>query len=271
MMRRFRMTAVAGLALAAAACDGDSMSSRFEPQGRRVFAVDASGNLLTFGTQNSETVRRVPVTGLRSGEVLLGIDFRPANGQLVGVGSSSRLYAVDTLSAVATPVGAAVLTPPLQGRDLGFDFNPVVDRIRVHGSSGLNYRIHPETGAVTADAVLSYAANDAAAGTAPQIAATAYTNSVAGATSTVLFAIDGSRDVLTRVDNPNGGVMATVGPLGVNTTLNAGFDIVGNEAYAAFTMNNQADLYTVNLTTGAATRVARIGIGVPIRAIAVAP
>ena len=274
MRRCFRMLAVAGLALAAAACDDDEgTGSRFEPQGRRIFAVDAAGNLLTFGSQNPQTVRRVAVTGLQSGETLVGLDFRPANGRLIGLGSSSRVYSVDTLSAVATVAGTAAFTPALSGAAFGFDFNPTVDRIRVHGSGGQNLRLHPETGVVAAtDAALSYMAGDAGAGTTPQISGTAYTNSVAGAASTILFAIDSNRDVLTRVGDANAGIMTTVGPLGVNTTTDAGFDIVGiNEAYASLTVGGQSELYTINLSTGAATRVARIGGGSPVRGIAVAP
>lgn len=52
----------------------------------------------------------------------------------------------------------------------------------------------------------------------PQIGGTAYTNSVAGATSTTLYAIDVARDVLVTLANPNDGIITTVGPLGVNTT-----------------------------------------------------
>lgn len=266
----------AALALSLAACEGDSTGSSFDPQGRRIFGVDAGGSLVTFGSQNPDDSRRVAITGLQPGETLVGIDFRPADGRLYAVSAASRIYVVDTLTAAATVVGSAPFTPALAGTSFGFDFNPTVDRIRVHGNAGQNLRVHPVTGAVAAtDTALTYVAGDAGAGTTPAITGTAYTNSVSGATSTVLFGIDSNRDVLVLVGAPNGGRMTTVGPLGVNTTADVGFDIAGpdatREAYVTLTEGTRSQLYTINLATGATTPLGRIGGSSPLRSIAVAP
>ncbi|HEY0154268.1 MAG TPA: DUF4394 domain-containing protein [Longimicrobium sp.] len=268
--------AVAALALTLAACDDSTGSSSFEPQGRRIFALDGAGNLVTFGSQNPGSVRSTPLSGLQPGETLVGLDFRPSNGMLVAAGSSSRIYRVDTLTAAATVIGSAPFTPALAGTAFGFDFNPTVDRIRTHGSAGQNLRLHPDLGTVAAsDTALTYLTGDAGAGTTPRIVGTAYTNSVAGATTTLLFGIDSNRDVLTLVGAPNGGRMTTVGALGVNTGDDVGFDIFGadaaREVYATLTVGSRSELYTINLTTGAATRVGQIGTSSPIRGIAVAP
>jgi len=269
------LLAAAALALTLAACD-DPTGSEFEPQGRRIFALDGAGNLVTFGSQNPGSVRRTALSGLQAGETLVGLDFRPNNGALIAVGSSSRIYRVDTLTAAAMVVGGSPFTPALAGTAFGFDFNPTVDRIRLHGSAGQNLRLHPDLGTVAAtDTALTYASGDQNAGTTPRITGTAYTNSVAGATTTVLFGIDSNRDVLTLVGAPNGGRMTTVGALGVNTTDDVGFDIFGpdaaREVYATLTVGSRSELYTINLTTGAATRVGQIGTSSPIRGIAVAP
>ena len=268
--------AAAALSLALAACDDDPTGSSFNPQGRRIFALDGAGNLLTFGSQNPDRVRRTTISGLASGETLTGIDFRPRDGRLIGLSSSSRLYTVDTLSAAAVAIGTAPFTPAVTGGVVGFDFNPTVDRIRVHAGAGQNLRLNPDNGAVAAiDTALTYVAGDAGAGTAPRIVATAYTNSVSGATATQLFGIDSGRDVLVLVGAPNGGRMTTVGALGVNTTDDAGFDIAGpdatREVYASLTVGSRSELFTINLATGAATRVGRIGVSSPVRGIAVAP
>ncbi|GAB2991992.1 hypothetical protein GCM10027184_52610 [Saccharothrix stipae] len=62
-----------------------------------------------------------------------------------------------------------------------------MDRIRLVTSKGQNLRLHPDTGAVAAtDGVLAHVDG----GSAPRVAAAGYTNSVAGATSTTLYAID---------------------------------------------------------------------------------
>ena len=269
------LVAIAALVLTAGACD-DPTGSSFDPQGRRIFALDGAGNLVTFGSQNPGEVRSTAITGLQSGETLVGLDFRPANGTLVAVGSSSRVYRVDTLTAAVTAVGSAPFSPVLAGTAFGFDFNPTVDRIRVHGSAGQNLRLHPDLGTVAAtDTALTYAPGDQGAGTTPRITGTAYTNSVTGASTTQLFGIDSNRDVLVLVGAPNGGRMTTVGALGVNTSDDVGFDILGadaaREVYAALTVASRSELYTINLTTGAATRVGRIGTSSPVRGIAVAP
>ncbi|HLL81626.1 MAG TPA: DUF4394 domain-containing protein [Longimicrobium sp.] len=270
-----RPLAFAALALALGACVDDPTGSSFEPRGRRIFALDGAGNLVTFGSQNPGSVRRTALTGLQAGETLVGLDFRPSGG-LFAAGSSSRIYRVDTLTAAATVVGSAPFTPALAGTAFGFDFNPTVDRIRTHGSAGQNLRLHPDLGTVAAtDTALTYRADDAGAGTAPRIVGTAYTNSVAGATTTQLFGIDSNRDVLVLVGAPNGGRMTTVGALGVNTSDDVGFDIFGGDAarevYATLTVGSRSELYTIDLTTGAAARVGQIGGSSPIRGIAVAP
>ncbi|HEX8209163.1 MAG TPA: DUF4394 domain-containing protein [Longimicrobium sp.] len=269
------LLAIAALALTLGACD-DPTGSSFEPQGRRIFALDGAGNLVTFGSQNPGSVRSTALSGLQAGETLVGLDFRPSNGMLVAAGSSSRIYRVDTLTAAATVVGSTSFTPALAGTAFGFDFNPTVDRIRTHGSAGQNLRLHPDLGTVAAtDTALTYLAGDPGAGTVPRIVGTAYTNSVTGATTTQLFGIDSNRDVLVLVGAPNGGRMTTVGALGVNTGDDVGFDIFGadaaREVYATLTVGSRSELYTINLTTGAATRVGQIGTSSPIRGIAVAP
>ena len=83
------------------------------------------------------------VTGLQSNETLLGIDFRPATGELYGLGSTSRLYKVDPTTAVATAVGGQ-FSRCLSGFSFGFDFNPVIDRIRVVSETNQNLVLESE-------------------------------------------------------------------------------------------------------------------------------
>jgi hypothetical protein len=258
--------------VALAACEGDSIGPT-ELQGERIYAVDASNNLVLFGSQSAGTpTRRTAITGLTAGERIEGIDFRPADGKLYAVGSSSRVYVVDTLTAAATAAGPA-FAPALSGSAFGFDFNPVPDRIRTHGSTAQNLRLNPTNGAIGAvDGTLRYRAGDAGVGQAYAITGTAYTNSVAGATTTTLYAIDSARDVLVTLAAPNDGLLTTVGSLGVNTTEDVGFDIFPTTgvAYATLTTTSGvSSLYTVNLATGAATLVGELrGVG-PLRGIAV--
>ena len=63
------------------------------------------------------------------GQVLLGIDFRPQNGLLYGLGSGGGVFAIDRTSGVATL--ASLLSTPTSGTSFGVDFNPIPDRLRV--------------------------------------------------------------------------------------------------------------------------------------------
>ena len=129
-------------------------------------------------------------------------------------------------------MGATPFIPALAGTNFGFDFNPTVDRIRVTSDAEQNLRLNPDDGAVTGvDANLAYAAGDPGAGTTPNVAGSAYTNSFAGAGSTTLFDIDNARHALVIQNPPNDGTLTTVGALGTSNDAVA-FDIgEGNVGY----------------------------------------
>jgi hypothetical protein len=162
------------------------------------------------------------------------------------------------------------------GVSFGFDFNPVPDRIRVHSDAGQNLRVRPDSGTLAAvDSTLMFDLSDANAFDDPNLVGTAYTNSVAGAATTILYAIDSQQDLLVLVPNPNDGRLMTRGPLGVDTTSDVGFDIAGNDgtAYASLTPNpgGPSRLFLINLSTGNAKLVGQIGNGLPLVGIAIAP
>src|SRR5512145_3060389 len=84
--------------------------------GETLYGMTTSNKLLTFSSANPKTIiSRLRVTGLQSNEELLGIDFRPATGQLYALGSS-RLYVIDVQTGAATPVGPGPFSPALEGK-----------------------------------------------------------------------------------------------------------------------------------------------------------
>jgi hypothetical protein len=215
------------------------------------YAVDDMNSLLIFDptATSSPGIISKPITGMASGESVVGLDFRPLNGQLYALGSSSRLYTINTSSGAATVVGAAPLTPLLTGTNFGFDFNPTVDRIRLVSDNGQNLRLHPDLGTVAAiDGNLNPGS--------PTVSAAAYTNNFAGATSTVLFVIDHATDKLFTQNPPNNGTLVETGSLGINIDGVNGFDIgsTSGKAYGIFNVAGSKGIYTINLTTGAATK-----------------
>lgn len=261
--------------------------------------LDATGtNLLRFSTATPGTVATVAIAGITAGETLVGIDFRPATGQLFGFGVDSvadtgTLYILDPQTGVATVVGTpssiafvdAMGNPvDLPATGYGFDFNPTVDRIRLVNSNGLNSRLNPITGgAVDGD---NGGAPGSVAGINPDggiagatgVDGTAYTNSFAGTTITTQYTLDASTDTLFIQNPPNAGVQTS----GLAITLNgnpldftevSGFDISSRvrvatsntpaqgQGIAALTVGGSTGLYSIDLATGAATLLGAIGDG----------
>lgn len=246
-------------------------------QGRPLYGVDIANNLVRFGSQNPETITNtLAISGLLDGETILGIDFRATDRRLYGLGSTNRIYVIDTLSGGTIPQGTTAFFPIISGTSFGFDFNPVPDRIRLHSNARQDLRLDPDTGVVSArDSTLAYAATDINAGFNPYIVGSAYTNSIIAASSTALYAIDSNLGILTTLPSPNNGQMYTVGPLGVTISDFVGFDIASKDstAYAALTVagNRGSGLYTIDLLSGAATYVGVIGGGVILRGLAIKP
>ena len=237
------------------------------------FGLTTGNALIRFNTATPAMVLgRATLSGLQAGETLLGIDFRPANNTLYGVGSSGRLYAVNPTSGAARMVGAGPLDPAPRSSALGVDVNPVPDRLRVVGTDGQNLRVNMDTLDVIVDGALAYAAGDRNAGARPNVVAAGYTNNMAGAQTTMLYVIDSGLDVLALQNPPNDGVLNTVGPLGLNAADMAGFDVAPGTgtAYAALTPAgaSASSLYMVDLSSGAARAVGPIGGGQPLRGLA---
>ncbi|MFZ1220064.1 MAG: DUF4394 domain-containing protein, partial [Chthoniobacterales bacterium] len=187
-------------------------------------ALTSGNRLLFFDSATPGTVTKTISISTAGSEALVAIDFRPATGDLYAMGASGRLYVLNlTTGETFVPPG-----PPttLSGTRFGFDFNPTVDLIRVVSDLDQNLRLNPNTGSLTAtDTALTYAAGDAHAGANPNVVGAAYTNNFVGAAATVLYDIDSTLDVLVIQNQPNTGILNTVGNLGVNTTDEVGFDI----------------------------------------------
>ena len=230
-----------------------------------IVGLTPNNTLVTLDSSNPGTLATSQVVmGLSEGERLVGIDYRPATGQLYGLGRSSRLYTIDLATAQASMVGTSSFDPILAGDAFGFDFNPTVDRIRVVSDSGQNLRLHPVTGAAVAtDKGLNYSSMDPSVGQSPQVVGSAYTQNRAGAVSTTLYGIDSVMDTLVRQVPPNDGVLSTVGSLGVNFTDMAGFDISGasGSAFASLVKAGESwsGLYSIDLNTGNASWLGDIG------------
>lgn len=231
-----------------------------------VYGLTSRDQLIKFNSASPNTVTQATfITGLSANESLVGIDFRPANGMLYGLGSFGRIYTINTMTAQATFVSAifdSITMAPisLSGSGFGVDFNPVPDRLRVTSNLGQNLRINVATGSTVVDGMLNMM------GGTPHVVASAYTNSFAGATSTTLYNIDSAMDMLNRQVPPNAGTQVMVGMLGLDTSALAGMDIVTNgmmnDAFAVLQPvgTTGSMLSSLNLTTGQATLLGQVGL-----------
>src|SRR4051812_24423632 len=86
--------------------------------------VTGGNTLIRFDTATPGTIDAVvPISNLAGGDTIVGLDFRPATGQLYGLGSGSRLYTIDPSNGAATQVGSGGAFS-LSGAAFGFNFNP---------------------------------------------------------------------------------------------------------------------------------------------------
>jgi hypothetical protein len=177
-----------------------------------------------------------------------------AGGTLLGnFGAAGFLNPALIYQAFTFPLNPGTLSPTTA---VGLDFNPVTDQLRLVTDNGQNFRVSLPVGHGFLDTPLAYAPPLAAV--VPHIAAVSYSNNFASTASTTLYAIDTNRNSLEVISPENNGTLTEIGSLGLVTAEGiAGFDIVGssNVALAVLRVNGQSRLYTINLTTGAATLV----------------
>jgi hypothetical protein len=237
-----------------------------------VYATTAKNDLVRFDRDSLRIRSQQPITGLAAGEKVLGIDVRPANGQLYALGSTNQVYTVNPATGAATKVGTP-FSPAVFGNGVGFDVNPAVDRLRVVTSTGQNLRLVPDTGAVAGvDKPLAYAAGDRNAKSKPKVAHAAYTNNRVGTTATTLYDVDTALDVLAIQNPPNDGTLRTVGKLKLNVDSAGGFDIAADgEAIAAFSRSGGSRIYSVDLKTGKVKLIGKVGRGSVLTGLTVAP
>jgi hypothetical protein len=217
-----------------------------------------TGNQIgAFSSGNTAAASFMSISGLGTGERMLGIDLRPGDNMIYGISSLNRIYTLNAgtgqasfISALDTPVVNAALS-------YGIDFNPVADfagaaSLRYVSSTGNNYAINADTGTV----------GNAASVIGAGFSAVAYTGSDAaqthGPASTALYYINTMTDTLQRAPSAfNAPNITSVGSLGISGNVIGanGFDIdAGGTGWAALTLDNgDSGLYRIDLATGLAT------------------
>jgi hypothetical protein len=243
----------------------------------RVVGLTADQRLICFRENNPAAASTIgKVTGLAGDASLVGVDFRPANNTLYGVGNAGGVYTIDPNNATATKV--AQLTVALNGASFGVDVNPAADALRIISDSGQNLRFSFAAGTTTADGTLTYPPSTAAV---TGVTGAAYTNNdLDPNTATTLYDLDSMMDQVAIQSPANSGQLVATGKLGVDTNPQVGFDIysavrdgttVDVRALAALTVGGESRLYRITLFTGRAEQRGSfssqdkvIGIAIPL-------
>lgn len=212
-------------------------------RGIDLYGLDADNTLWLKRACEPDFRRQFVIKTLFAGEAVIGIDFRPSDGQLYALTDKGNLYQVDV-----TPPGRGnvVLVSALNPRFAGgyqslMDFNPVLDALRLIGTDDSNFAVLNSNGNLNLTVLqtrISYAAGDPNAGADPNLCGGAYTNNQPGARVTLFYGLDYDRDVLVTIapgangsSATGGGQLATVGRLlrfdgnPINITPTADVDI----------------------------------------------
>lgn len=222
-------------------------------------AGGGEGGLTALGLSGDRTLYRIEaatatvtdtleVAGV---ERLLGIDLRPATGQLIGVTADFEIVEIDPETGEATVLSTMDKDLPIIGAaPVIVDFNPMADKLRFM-SGRVNHRVDVDSGAVTVDGRLAFDEMDMHAGEPPAIAAAAYVNSFGQPDATAMYDIDSTIVALIQQVSPNDGTLAAIGKLGIDPSETYAFDIATDAAgtNTAWLVAGGA-LHTVSLEDG---------------------
>lgn len=288
MRTAFSVLVASVVAVAGSAAHAQSVQTAYG------LTVDGS-RLVGFSPSNVSTLLSdVAISGLASGETIRNIDFRPRNGELIGLSSSNRMFSINPVTGAAQLRLVGTPTAFVINGTAGIDFNPVPDRIRVVTSAVQNLRLNPDTGGLAADdgaavapaPALRFVAGDSNVGATPNLISAAYTNSVftnGGATGlpTTMFAVHRTSQFTNQLvrqgsmngspDSPNNGNLTTIGAIfGIFPDDLFGFDIFsengGNQGYfSGNPISGGTAFYTLDLATGSNAFMGNIGGANPVR------
>ena len=240
-------------------------------------ATNTTNQISTFDSASVESAVFKSITGLASGESLIGIDLRPSTNTIYGIGTNNNIYTVDANSGAATFVTALNTNIINANQSYGFDFNPAADfagntSIRLVSSAGNNFAVNANTGVV---------GNLSGANIGSGYSAVAYTLSTPAGAPTdtpVLYYVNATNDTMFEnvkgvgFNAPN---IVEVGKLGANIGSISGFEIFADgSAFLAATLgngnsNSGAFLFDADIETGKIKQIGKFNSD--IRGLTAAP
>jgi hypothetical protein len=212
-----------------------------------------TAEILLFDTERPSAAvvfRTIPTQGAP----VVAADFNPVTKDaylLLQATTKTGLLVKSDPAGTVTQIGGVAWT--LDAGNFGLDFNPVTKMIRVVTERGETFNVDPTTGAESGLATLSFAAADPLFGSgAPATAGAAYSNNVAGASTTTLYDVDYARKALLTQDE-TANTVSTVGTFTQALAGTFGFDISSHgtalvAGELAATPSNTPTVFAVDLT-----------------------
>ncbi len=267
LMRRFSLfksLTLIALSTGLAACGGSAPTLKVPVSAANAYFLTTDSSIVGVDLDNMEYARSVKTLPqattstsvddyLDLNEVVLDIDYRNSEGALYALtktGTKGRIIRIDPSSGsfirVSTLVSDGTSTE-MNLTDIGYtiDFNPVVDRLRIIGSNGSNWRTDVLTGDTVPDTPIS---------SSNTITGAAYEDTFSSVgRGTRLFTLDAGTDslYLQGNPNPNDGTQNSFKLLlgsGTNITRIDGYDInpANNIGLAMLTVGGVQRIYNIN-------------------------
>jgi hypothetical protein len=252
-----------------AACGLSSLALTGAASAETAVGLVGDKTLVLFDAASGKVTKKVEVSGVKR---LHGIDLRPMDKKLYGVGVDGTVVTIDPMTGKSETVVKLDKTIPEDTRAT-VDFNPAADKLRFMASDGTNLRADLATGKVTTDGALIFIKEDMHAGEKPNIVAGAYSNSYGKPEKTALYDVDATIGALIQQVAPNDGTLKAIGKFGIGAAKTYAFDVVttadGNNTAWLIADNK---LYTVDLMTGKAETAGQLnGVTGAVRDITVLP
>ncbi|MES2909081.1 MAG: DUF4394 domain-containing protein [Pseudomonadota bacterium] len=261
-MHRFPLSRLLILLASAslAACSGSNSTVLTVPvSAANAFLLTSDNTIVGVDVDDMEfarSVRSLPqATGasipgaLDATEVVLDIDYRNSEGALYALtktGTTGRIIRIDPTSGALARISTLVSDGTTSNMSLSatgytIDFNPVVDRLRIIGTDGSNWRTDVSTGDTLVDTATSLT-NLSGAGYEETFSALGR--------GTRLFTLDAATDNLYLQTPPNDGTQTAAKSLLGSTDVASidGYDInpANNAGLAMLTVAGVQRIYTIN-------------------------
>lgn len=211
-----------------------------------MLAVTSESNcLVRFSVSDPSAI--TVIGPLDSAGDVVGLDFRPASGELFALTAMGELLLVDPMTAQTTQVTASI--GELQGGRYDIDFNPAANALRLISSARQNFRMGSPA---LVEGAMMEALVDGKFGYLQGVVATAYTNVNPDQSGTQMYVISADSRTFYQQD-PNVGLLTRIGGLfeAADTLDVKGYNVFTtaddtNEHYAVFDVDGTVGLYAVD-------------------------